>query len=171
MNFANLVSGNIGLIHLIFSIIALTAGTIVLVRKKGSKFHKKIGYIYAVAMMGLLATAFMVYSLYGKFGIFHWLAIVSTLTLMGGMIPMIRKKPANYVSLHWGFMFWSVFGLYAAFAAETLVRIPRIVIESGIPNAVFYNMTGVATAIVMGIACFIMFKKQKDWDKFDKSKT
>lgn len=169
MNFGNLIHGNIGLIHLIFAAIALIAGTIVLIKRKGSKFHKQIGYIYAASMVVMLITAFMLYNLYGSFGIFHVMAVVSTLTLAAGMLPMILKKPANsYISLHWNFMYWSVFGLYAAFAAETLVRIPQVVIESGIPNTVFYNMVGVAVGIVMAIAYFVLNRKKKDWQKFEK---
>ena len=144
MNFDNLVANNTGLVHLIFSVLALIFGTIVLVLKKGTLVHKRIGYLYTVSMLGLLVTAFMIYHLYGKFGIFHWLAIVSTITLIMGILPMWLKRPKNYLDYHLKSMFWSVFGLYAAFAAETLVRIPQVVIDSGVPNSTFYNMVGVA---------------------------
>ena len=168
MNFNNLIHGNIGLIHTVFASIALIAGTTVLIKQKGSKFHKQIGYIYAASMVVMLITAFMLYNLYGSFGIFHFFAVVSTFTLLAGMMPIIRGKPTNYISLHWNFMYWSVFGLYAAFVAETLVRIPQVVIESGIPNTTFYNMVGIGVGIVMGIAYFVLNRKKKDWEKFEK---
>jgi len=168
MNFSNIIHGNVGFIHTIFASTALIAGTIVLIKRKGSKFHKQIGYIYAVSMTVMLITAFMLYNLYGSFGIFHIFAVVSTLSLAGGMVPIMTKKPADgYIAMHWNFMFWSVFGLYAAFVAETLVRIPQIVIESGIPNTTFYNMVGIAVGIVMGIAYFVLYRKKKDWQKFE----
>jgi len=169
MNFNNLITGNIGLIHLVFSIVALITGTLVLLKKKGSKTHKKIGYVYSISMVGLIITAFMLYNLFGSFGIFHWLAIVSTLTLAGGMIPILSKKPVDgYIALHWNFMYWSVMGLYAAFVSETIVRIPQVVVENNIPNHVFYSMTGIGTGIVMFLAVIIFFIKKKHWQQFEK---
>ena len=66
-------------------------------------------------------------------------------------------------------MYWSVMGLYGAFAAETMVRLPDVVIESGIPNTTFYNMTGVAVGITMGLAAYFARKNKKKWMKFDSS--
>ena len=66
-------------------------------------------------------------------------------------------------------MYWSVMGLYGAFVAEMMVRIPRIVIEDGSPNAMFYNMIGIAVFFVMGFAYFGIKKKQKQWASFDKA--
>lgn len=169
MNLSNLVSGTIGIVHLIFAIAALAFGTLVLARRKGTAAHKKAGYFYAVAMLGLNISAFMIYTLFDSFGIFHWMAVVSILTLAAGLIPMFIKKPANYVSMHFGFMYWSVIGLYGAFTAETLVRIPDVVIESGIPNSTFYNMTGVAVAITMGLGAYYSIKNNDKWLKFDRA--
>jgi len=169
MNFENLIGDNIGMLHLVFSILSLILGTMVLLKTKGTISHKRVGYAYAIAMLGVIVTAFMIYRLFGKFGIFHWLACLSLFTLVAGMVPMFLKKPKGYISYHYNFMYWSVFGLYGAFAAETMVRIPDIVIESGIPNTTFYNMTGIAVAIVMGLGYFFKFRNKKTWDKFDKS--
>ena len=82
---------------------------------------------------------------------------------------MFLKKPKGYTSYHYNFMYWSVFGLYGAFVAETLVRIPDVVIESGIPNTTFYSLTGIAVAIVMGLGYYFKFRNKKTWDKFDSS--
>lgn len=170
MNFINaIVHDNTGLVHLIFSVIALITGTLVLLKTKGTTTHKRIGYVYFASMMGLILTAFMIYHLYGKFGIFHWLAVLSLFTLLAGMIPVLTKKPAGYITMHYNFMYWSVIGLYAAFAAETLVRLPRVVIIDGVPATMFYNMVGVATAIVMFFGVFFMKRKKATWDALDKS--
>ena len=116
--FGNLVSNEIGLIHLTVSIFALVFGTWVLAARKGTRAHRRVGYAYAVSMILVLVTAFMIYRLFGRFGVFHMAAIVSTVTLLGGMIPVIRRRPVNsWLNLHFSFMYWSVFGLYAAFVA------------------------------------------------------
>ena len=88
----NIVSGTTGLIHLIASIIALITGLFVLTTTKGTKTHKQIGYVYSISMVLLNLTAFMIYKLYGKFGIFHWFAVVSCLTLFAGLYPVLTKK-------------------------------------------------------------------------------
>ncbi|NNE25712.1 MAG: hypothetical protein HKN09_02610 [Saprospiraceae bacterium] len=157
-----------GLIHLIASASALITGTVVLVKKKGTINHKRWGYLYTMSMATVVITSFMMYNLFGGFGIFHFFATISGLTLIGGMLPMFLKRPKHYISMHFSFMFWSVFGLYGAFMAEVLVRIPKTVISDGEILAVFYNMVGIAVFIVMGIGYFIFSKKKKTWSSFEK---
>jgi hypothetical protein len=47
----HLVGDAYGLIHLISSIVALVAGALVLIMKKGTIRHKQIGYVYVVSMV------------------------------------------------------------------------------------------------------------------------
>ncbi|MDQ6788297.1 MAG: DUF2306 domain-containing protein [Acidobacteriota bacterium] len=155
-------SGSIGLIHLTVSIFALVFGTWVLAARKGTRAHRRIGYAYAVSMILLIATAFMIYRLFGRFGIFHIAAIASTITLLGGMIPVIRRRPKNsWLNLHFNFMYWSVFGLYAAFVAEMAVRLPfRAAFSS---PTTFFITVGVATFSTMMVGQIIFLKNKKKW--------
>ncbi len=155
----------IGQIHLWVSILALLMGTWVITTKKGTPRHKKVGYIYVVSMIMVNSTAFMLYNLYGKWGIFHWTALISSVTLLLGMIPMVIKRPSDYISYHFGFMYWSVVGLYGAFVAEVLVRIPNVIFDNGIPNTMFYNMLGVSLAITMGIGTYFFIYHTRKWEK------
>jgi len=153
----------VGVIHFIASIFALIFGTWILVAKKGTASHRKIGYLYAFSMLILIATAFMIYRLFGRFGVFHVLAIVSLLTLLGGMIPAVLRKPKNWFGLHFSFMYWSVFGLYAAFMAEMSVRLPiRTTLTS--PKT-FFTVVTVATIATMLIGEIIFIKNKKKWQK------
>ena len=166
MNFGNFITSQSGLIHFIASIFALLLGTLVLVLKKGTMKHMLIGRLYAFTMSVLLITAFMTYRLFGTWGIFHWTAVISSLTILFGLIPILTKRPANnYVTLHFSFMYWSVIGVYGAFVSETLVRMPKVVIESGIPNNVFYNLTGIGSALVMGLGIYFFLKLKPKWGK------
>ncbi|NNF34121.1 MAG: hypothetical protein HKN68_08435 [Saprospiraceae bacterium] len=165
----HLFSGSTGIIHFVFSMAAMVTGSIVLIAKKGTSWHKKNGYVYTASMTGVLITSFMLYNLYGRFGIFHFFALVSTVTLIGGMAPMILKKPKNYISFHLNFMYWSVFGLYGAFMAEVLVRIPKVVAIESVPTSMFYNMVGVAVFITMGFGYFLFNKMKKAWQAFEKA--
>ena len=165
MNFGNFITSETGLIHFIASILALVLGTFILIMEKGTKTHKLIGKIYALSMFVTLVSAFMTYRLFGKWGIFHWTAVISSITLLAGLLAIYLKKPANtYLSVHFSFMYWSVIGVYGAFVSETLVRMPKVVVESGIPNSVFYNMTGIGTAVVMGLGVYFFLKFKPIWD-------
>ena len=162
----NIVGDEIGLVHTISSFLALIFGTSVLIMKKGTTTHKKAGYAYVVSMVILIITAFMIYRLFKGWGLFHYATIVSLLTLMGGMISIWTKKPVNnWKSLHLSFMYWSVMGLYAAFIAEILTRIPQYIGEGIVSATSFYSMTGIAIFIVMGFAQVLFRKLKKRWEE------
>lgn len=161
-NIEHLITSNTGLIHTIASMIALILGTVSLCIAKGTLLHKRIGYSYAIAMVILITTAFMLYNLFGTWGIFHWSAVISSLTLLAGMIPILMRVK-NYISLHLGFMYWSVIGLYGAFTAEVFVRLPKVIIESGIPNGTFYTMTGIAVGVTMTAGAIFFIRLSPKW--------
>jgi hypothetical protein len=51
-------------------------------------------------------------------------------------------------------MYWSVIGLYAAFVAEILTRVPE---------TPFFGMVGLATFLVIGLGYVIWFRKKRIW--------
>lgn len=118
----DLYGDQIGLVHLVSGIVAIIFGGVVLVLRKGTALHRKAGYAYVVSMVVLILSSFGIYRLFGKFGIFHVLSLVSTFSLVAGMLPMFKKQrtAADYET-HFKRMYWSVVGLYAAFAAESFV--------------------------------------------------
>ncbi len=159
-----LVGNNIGLTHLIAGIIAMIFGGLVIILKKGTQFHRKAGYVYAFSMVVLILSSFGIYRLFGKFGLFHFFSLVSTFTLVAGMFPMFKKvrTPQDYET-HFKRMYWSVVGLYAAFAAESFVRIPKF---GGFWSAVAWSF------VLVFIVCFITFIKMRPiWsNKFGKGR-
>lgn len=152
----------VGEIHLIASCTALISGTLVLALTKGTKRHKQIGYVYVASMLVMLATAFMIYRLFGGFGIFHVFAIISLITLISGMYPILSRKNKNYLSLHLNQMYWSVMGLYCAFCAEIFTRIPFIF---DLPNKrlLFALLTFLSIVLVMTIAVIVFRKSMVKW--------
>ena len=109
-------------------------------------------------MAVLIVTAFLIYRLFGTFGLFHIAAVVSAVTLVAGMVPVVTRWPRNnWLGYHFSFMYWSVLGLYAAFVAETLTRIPR---------TPFFQMVGVATGSVMLVGYIAFFFYKKKWSRF-----
>ena len=142
---------------MIVSVAALITGTLVLVIRKGTERHKQIGYIYVASMGILILTAFMIYRLFDGWGVFHYMTIVSLLSLGLGMIPIWTRKPTNkWKYLHFSFMYWSVIGLYAAFAAETLTRIPE---------TPFFGMVGIATGVIMTFGGVVFGINKAKWMK------
>jgi len=146
-----LVHDQLGLVHLIAALISFALGTMVLVVRKGTVFHKRIGYGYVVAMLMVNLTAFMIYRLFGGFGIFHVAAIISLVSVILGMVPIYRKNK-DWRIHHFSWMYWSVIGLYAAFASEVLTRVPE---------TPFFGMVGIATGLIM-LGGSLVFRKNKE---------
>lgn len=142
----------IGLVHLIAAGLAMAAGAVVLLNTKGGAFHKRAGYVYVAAMLTVNGTAFMIYHLFGTFGPFHWLALLSLTTIVGGLVPaLLRKTPTfktNWIYWHYYFMNWSVVGLYAAFWAETFTRLSM--------GRQFWPLVAGATTITMFVGSYLI---------------
>jgi uncharacterized membrane protein len=111
-------------IHVGMGLTALTSGAVVFFNVKGTKFHRILGYTYVISMVLLNATALMIYRLFGHFGPFHVLAVLSLLSVLAGFLPAYRKKPRKWVQTHFRWMCGSYVGLAAATASEIIVRVP-----------------------------------------------
>ena len=118
--FDDIIHSNIGWFHFVLAILAMLSGTIVLLYKKGTLFHKRTGYVYVISMLLMNVSSFFILNFNG-FSIFHFFAIVSLVTIFGGMMPTIKKKK-NWFGYHFYFMSWSVVGLYCAFWSELGTR-------------------------------------------------
>ncbi len=112
-----------GLIHSVFGVAALILGTCVVFARKGTAVHKYAGRCFAVTMLLLNATGLLIYRLTGLFGPFHVAAIISLLTVCGGLWHAWRRRP-GWILPHAIFMSWAYCGLLAATAAEIAGRIP-----------------------------------------------
>ena len=115
----------LGAVHVAFGLAALASGAAVLLRRKGTASHRRLGWTYAAAMLGLNGTAFLIYRLFGGVGPFHVAALASLVTLVGGLIPAIRRRPADrWVERHYYWMTYSYVGLLAATTSEIVTRLP-----------------------------------------------
>ncbi len=145
----------IGGIHFGSAILAMILGALVLLKKKGTKFHIQVGYVYAIMMVVLNITALMIYQLFGHFGPFHYAALISLVSLFGGLIPAFLKKPEKtWLEFHYEFMNWSIIGLYAAFWSETFSRFFRF--------AGFWVLVATGTSMTVAIGVYLLKKRKKD---------
>ena len=142
----------LGWIHTIFGLVALVAGTAVLLIRKGTRWHRTLGHVYLTNMIALNVTALSIYKLYGHFGAFHWMALGSLLTLIAGMVPVFTRRPkGSWLELHAAFINGSYVGLVAATAAEVTSRIPGT-------EAMFGLVVGVTSALVIGIGAALIHR-------------
>jgi hypothetical protein len=104
--------------------------------------------VYVVSMVALNATAFWIYDLFGRFGVFHWLAVVSLVTVTSGMLHLWLRRPAGtWMEQHARAMSWSYAGLLAAFFSEIGARLPGVDFTTGVV---------VPTVCVMAVAAVII---------------
>ena len=102
------------IVHTIFSTLALLAGVIFLI-PKGTKKHKKIGYLYVFSMIVSLITSFGLFNLWNSFGVYHALSIVSFLTLAIALyFPIGGRNKKKWAEYHLLWMGYSYIGLVIA---------------------------------------------------------
>lgn len=121
-----------GAFHGVLGLISVVLGGIVVLRRKAGAAHRRTGIAYTMSMVLLNVTAFGIYDLFGGFGPFHWLAIVSLATTFAGFVPVWLRRPRCWLDIHARCMSWSYAGLIAAFMSEIGSRIPGVSLLYGV---------------------------------------
>ncbi len=112
-------------VHILAAIVAIATGFVVLRRPKGTRRHRRLGYLYVGSMVTLNLSSFFIFKLTGRFSPFHVAAFLSLATTLAGFVPVFLRRPAHgWLDMHLQFMSWSYIGLLAAAASEAAVRIP-----------------------------------------------
>jgi len=143
---------SIGWLHFASALTALATGAWVLVRRKGTTVHRRVGWTYAVSMLVLNVTALLIYRLTGTFGPFHVAAFVSLGTLVAGIVPAWTRRPVGkWLEYHYFFMSYSYLGLVAAAIAETTSRVPAIQTFAGGPTPGFWITVALVSVAVMAV--------------------
>lgn len=154
----------IGWIHTLTALIALITGSMILANEKGTRRHKLIGRIYGVSMLVVCVTSFMIYRVHGTFGVLHFFAVVSTVTLLLGMLPLYTGWGKNPIVAHLSWMYWSVIGLYCAFAAEVFTRLPMLLdLENS--YGIFYALVGLSAGVVSMVGSRYFKTKKGEWEQ------
>ncbi len=154
---------DLGPLHTFSATAALVLGTALMFTQKGSNIHIKIGRGYVLCMLITLSTAFMIYDLFGSWGIFHWAAVIGCFSLTVGYLSVRLKKPQKkWYKNHHQYMKWSYVGLLAAAFSELSVRVPLIYpeIENWIPLSFFWVATTSASFIVCLIGAYFIYGKR-----------
>lgn len=137
-----------GTIHLTLAIASLVLGAVVFLQRKGGRNHRKLGRLYALALLLVNLSALSVYEDSGRPGPFHILALMSLATLTAGFVPAFLRKPRTaWTDLHAYFMSWSYVGLVAAGIAQIVTKF------SHLPGAVAVGLPSIL--VVVGGGLFI----------------
>ena len=148
----NISFSAIGWFHLVCAILSMVTGVVVILNKKGTKFHKKLGYVYVACMLLLNFSSFFIVNFKG-FSIFHFFAIISLISIFTGMFAAI-KRYKNWLYQHYYFMAWSVVGLYCAFWAEIGTRFVKNMHQ-------FWWAVAIATFVTAFLGALIINKEAK----------
>jgi uncharacterized membrane protein len=115
----------VGQLHLGTAYLAIILGPIVFLNRKGTTFHRIVGYLFVASMLTLNIAALTRYTLTGGFNFFHFAALASLATLIPGLYfgwqAHRRKSRGAYVT-HGILMSWAYFGMMMAFIAESVTR-------------------------------------------------
>ena len=116
----------VSLLHIATALIAIGTGLFMLLQVKGTRRHRRFGYVYVASMATLNVSSFSIFKLTGEFSPFHVAAFLSLATVIAGFLPVYWRRPAGgWLELHFQFMAWSYIGLLAAAASEIAVRFPK----------------------------------------------
>jgi uncharacterized membrane protein len=121
--------GPLGWIHIGSALVALVLGGFIVLSRKGTRIHQRVGLTYMAAMLLLNLSALSIYDMTGHFGPFHAGAVFSLFcVVMGVSAPILRK--GDWLNRHYRWMGWSYFGLLAAGFAEAVVRVPALEVHT-----------------------------------------
>ena len=142
----------LGWVHMGFAAFGLVAAAVQLLRPKGDRIHRALGYAYVYGMIFSNATALLLYRFTGSFNVFHAGAIVNFACIIAAMIPALRTPRApDWLAKHYRWMAASYIGLAAAASTEVSVR----VLPLGSRGAVWL-VAGLAIAIVSAVGSLLI---------------
>lgn len=115
----------IGAAHVWMGSVALVSAAAVLMLRKGTARHGRVGRAYAAAILAINGTALSMYDLTGRPNVFHVIALVNLATLAMGPLALRRwrrtHEPGDLVT-HQRRMAMSYVGVWRAFVTELLVN-------------------------------------------------
>lgn len=144
----------IGAVHFFCACASLVLGLVVLMLRKGTRWHRAIGLIYVMAMLSVNGSALLLFHMTGRFGVFHALALVSLSGVLSGVAAAIFRW-RNWLYSHYRAMAFSYVGLLAAATAEAMVRIPALHVRSASMGIAI----GIGSAIVFSVAGAIVVRR------------
>lgn len=108
-------------VHVVAAPLALLTALAVVLRRKGTAAHVRLGRVYVALLLVVDASALSTFEATGAPGAFHVLAVISLGTLSAGVLASPRRLGARVP--HAVLMAWSVTGLVAAGLAQGMTAL------------------------------------------------
>ncbi len=141
-------------IHALSAIAALVLGSVVLFRKKGTRFHKLMGKLWVLLMLTVVCSSFFIHTLkvWGNFSPIHLISVATLGSLGWGVyaarVGRIKTHEHTMKGVFWG-------GLVTT-GALTLVP-GRILSDVFIPENVFPFMSVTTSIWLAGLTLAVGF--------------
>ena len=148
--------------HIALGLAALAVGLVVLLRQKGTRSHRMIGWTFVVCLFGVNATALAMHNFNGALGPFHVFVPISLAGLFYGLYQVLKRPSGDWPEGHYYGMCFSYVGLLAATTAEIIVRVPyfraagsawRLILLTTLASIV---VTGVGWAIIARVRARVL---------------
>ena len=145
------------LLHTALGVAALAAGFTIALRRKGTRAHKWLGRLYAVAMLALCLSSFALPATvgprWGGFGVFHAIAVAGVVYLALGVAPVLwRGSVRGWYARHLYFTLWSFVGLLMATLSHVYYPIAVALMDVGLGMGA---AGGVTALLVWGVPVVI----------------
>jgi uncharacterized membrane protein len=148
-----------GISHAAGAVAALVSGAWVLLTRKGTTAHRRVGWVYVCCMIWVNASAMAIRHLTGRFNFFHALAAISLVMVVMGVAQAIyRARFRRWLWRHYQYMCWSYAGLVAGAVNEACVRVPGLREFSASTGN---RLAVIASAVVIGVAAALIFGNQR----------
>lgn len=139
-------------VHAVCASYALLFGAVQLLRRKGDRPHRVLGWLWVSTMAVALVTSFGILTISGTFGLLHGLSLFTAGTITVGVIQARRGR----IRSHRAFMIGSYLGLVGAFVGVLAVptrRIPHLAAQEPWLLALFVIVVVVSNVMtVLGVA-------------------
>jgi uncharacterized membrane protein len=116
----------LGWVHLVASLAALAVGILVLLRPKGTPVHRRLGRVYALALLVTNVKALGIYRR-GLFFFPHWLAIAALVVTTVGVLAAHFKVPRRaWLHVHLTCLLTSLYLLVGGGVNEAFLRVDAL---------------------------------------------
>lgn len=161
-----MIHDSLGMLHLVAALASVVLGAVVLMRRKGTRWHRRLGHAYATLMLSTNLSALFITRLTGEFNLLHAFAVLSLTTVTIGVFAAWKRWPGEgWFEMHYRAMAWSYIGLWAALVSESATRIllPWMR-DAGIsPKGWFWPLVGIATFVVVLIGALWLERRRGAW--------
>jgi uncharacterized membrane protein len=148
-----------GIAHAGAAMAALLSGAWILLTRKGTTTHHRMGWVYVACMVWVNVSALEIRHLTGRFNFFHALAAISLVMVTAGAAQAVyRTRFRRWLWRHYQYMCWSYAGLAAGAVNEACVRVPGLREFSASTGN---GLAVLGSAVVIGTAAALIFGNQR----------